>query len=859
MAEIDKSLTEVTKSVEIDGPEEQVELQEEITETLPNAGQTEITPTEDGGVEINFEPGAFNQAQSENHFDNLAELLPDDILGPLGSELNQNYMDYKESRKEWERTYITGLDLLGFKYEDRTEPFSGAAGATHPVLAEAVTQFQAQAYKELLPADGPVRTQIIGAPTPEKEMQSTRVKDFMNYQLMDQMKEYEPEFDQLLFYLPLAGSAFKKVYYDQLLGRAVSKFVPAEDLIVPYSATSLEDATAVVHLVKTKENDLTKQMVSGFYRNVEIGQPGETESDLERKERELEGITKTKDEDIYNILEFHVDLDLEGFEDRGPDGAETGIKLPYIVTIEEGSREILSIRRNYEIADPKKQKIPYIVTVDEGTRNILSIRRNYEIGDPDKNKIPYFTHFKFLPGLGFYGFGLIHMIGGLSRTATAALRQLLDAGTLSNLPAGFKMRGIRIRDDAQSIQPGEFRDVDAPGGNLRDSFMMLPFKEPSQTLLSLMGIVVQAGQRFASIADMQVGDGNQQAAVGTTVALLERGSRTMSAIHKRIYSALKQEFKLMARVFKLYLPQEYPYDVVGGQRMIKQTDFDDRVDILPVADPNIFSQTQRISMAQTELQLATSNPQMHNMYNAYRNMYEALGVKNIDSILVKPMAPMPKDPALEHIDALAGKPFQAFPGQDHRAHITSHLNFMATNIARNNPMVMASLEKNIFEHISLMAQEQIELEFMQELPQLQQMQMMAQQNPQMQQQVIDMQQKIEARKAQLIAEMMEEFMNEEKKITSQFDNDPIAKLRSRELDLRAQENARKEREGKERMDLDKMRAMMNQANVDEKLDQNEELAKLRANTSIEKTILGKTLPNADQMIPSVKIMRSGNE
>ena len=421
------------------------------------------------------------------------------------------------------------------------------------------------------------------------------------------------------------------------------------------------------------------------------------------------------------------------------------------------------------------------------------------------------------------------------------------------------MRGIRIRDDAQSIQPGEFRDVDAPGGNLRDSFMMLPFKEPSQTLLALMGVVVQAGQRFASIADMQVGDGNQQAAVGTTVALLERGSRTMSAIHKRIYSALKNEFQLLARVFKLYLPQEYPYDVVGGQRMIKKTDFDDRVDILPVADPNIFSQTQRISLAQTELQLATSNPGMHNMYQAYRNMYEALGVKNIDSVLIKPMPPQPKDPALEHIDALAGKPFQAFPGQDHRSHITAHLNFMATNMARNNPMVMASLEKNIFEHISLMAQEQIELEFREELLQLQQMQMLAQQNPQMQPQVMQLTQRIEARKAVLISEMMEEFMQEEKKITSQFDNDPIAKLRSRELDLRAMENDRKEREAKERMELDKMKAMMNQANVDEKLDQNEELAKLRANTSIEKTVLSKTLPNSDQMMPTVKIMRSGNE
>ena len=514
------------------------------------------------------------------------------------------------------------------------------------------------------------------------------------------------------------------------------------------------------------------------------------------------------------------------------------------------------------VGSPSGIKLPYIVTLEEGSRQILSIKRNYEVGDQKKNKIQYFVHFKFLPGLGFYGFGLIHMIGGLSRTATAALRQLLDAGTLSNLPAGFKMRGIRIRDDAQSIQPGEFRDVDAPGGNLRDSFMMLPFKEPSQTLLALMGVVVQAGQRFASIADLQVGDGNQQAAVGTTVALLERGSRTMSAIHKRIYSALKNEFQLMARVFKLYLPQEYPYDVVGGQRMIKQSDFDDRVDILPVADPNIFSQTQRISLAQTELQLATSNPQMHNLYQAYRNMYEALGVKNIDSVLVKPMQPMPKDPALEHIDALAGRPFQAFPGQDHRSHITSHLSFMSTNMARNNPMVMASLEKNIFEHISLMAQEQIELEFRNELQQLQQMQMLMKQNPQMaqqmQQQSMRMSQQIEARKAQLISEMMEEFVKEEKSITSQFDNDPIAKLRSRELDLRAMENDRKEREGKQRMDLDKMRAMMNQQNQEEKLEQNEELAKLRANTSIEKTILGKTLPNADQMMPKVDIIRKEN-
>jgi len=826
---IDKSLP--NKKVEIPGPQEQAEQQIEIQENLPNQGETEITPLDDGGVEINFEPGAFSQEQSESHFDNLAELLPEETLNPLGSELAQNYQEYKASRKDWETSYAKGLDLLGFKYETPAQPFQGASGATHPVLSEAVTQFQALAYKELLPADGPVRTRVIGAQTPQKNDQASRVKEFMNYQLMDVMKEYEPEFDQMLFYLPLSGSAFKKVYYDDLLGRTVSKFVPADDLIVPYNATSLEDAEAVIHRIKISENDLRKQQVAGFYRDIELPRPFNQETEVEKKERMLEGTKRTFNEDIYTLLEFHINLDLEGFEDRGPDGAETGIKLPYIVTVEEGSREILSIRRNYEIADPKKQKIPY------------------------------FVHFKFLPGLGFYGFGLIHMIGGLSRTATTALRSLLDAGTLSNLPAGFKMRGIRIRDDAQSIQPGEFRDVDAPGGNIRDSFMTLPFKEPSATLLQLMGVVVSAGQRFASIADLQVGEGNQQAAVGTTVALLERGSRTMSAIHKRIYAALKNEFKLMTRVFKLYLPNEYPYDVVGGQRMIKQTDFDDKIDIIPVADPNIFSQAQRISIAQTELQLASSNPQLHNLYAAYRNMYEALGVKNIDAVLRPPARPMPMDPAVEHIQALGGKPFQAFKGQDHQAHITAHLNFMSTNMARNNPVVMASLQKNIFEHISLMALEQVEMEFQREIVTLQSMQQnpQAMQDPMMQQQVMDLTMKIESRKAVLIAEMMEEYSKEEKKILGDFANDPLAKLRSRELDLRAQENMRKEKEGEERLNLDKMRAMMNQQNTEDKMDQNEDLAKLRANTSIQKTVLSKTLPNAKDMMGGSVIIGTDQE
>ena len=806
MADIDKSLpNEVRTEIKIPG-EEEISQEINVEEIVPEKGPVEVVPEEDGGATIDFEPGAINIPGTENHFDNLADLLPDDILEPIGNELRGNYNDYKMSRKDWEQAYTSGLDLLGFKYENRTEPFQGASGATHPVLAEAVTQFQAMAYKELLPSDGPVRTQILGAVNPMKEQQAQRVKDFMNYQIMDQMQEYEPEFDQMLFHLPLAGSAFKKVYYDDLLGRAVSKFVPADDLIVPYTATSLDDAEAIIHRIKISGNDLRKQQVVGFYKDIELGQPADIENKLEQKERELEGSRKSgRPEDMYTLLECHVNLDLEGFEDMGPDGEPTGIKLPYIVTIDETSSKILSIRRNYKAEDPKK------------------------------NKTQYFVHFKFLPGLGFYGFGLIHMIGGLSRTATSALRQLLDAGTLSNLPAGFKQRGVRVRDEAAPIQPGEFKDVDAPGGSLRDAFYPLPYKEPSQTLLQLMGIVVQAGQRFASISEMQVGEGNSNAAVGTTIALLERGSKVMSAIHKRLYTALKQEFKLLGKVIATYLPPNYPYDVVGGQRQIKQLDFDDRVDILPVADPNIFSMSQRITLAQTELQLATSSPQIHNLYAVYRNMYNALGVKNIDQILPPPPPPAPKDPSLEHIDAMAAKPFQAFTGQDHRAHITSHLNFMSTNMVRNNPAIMASIQKNILEHISLMAQEQVQLEFREQMQQMMMMQQQAQMNPQIGQQIQMITQKIESRKAILIAEMTEEFMKEEKKITSQFDSDPLLKLKSREVDLRAMENERKREADESKAELDRAKLMQAKDISEDKLEQNEDLAKLRAGVSLAKS------------------------
>ena len=800
MADIDKGLPNTRTQIKVPG--EEVEIKEEIKEK----GPVEIVPEEDGGATIDFEPSAVNVPGTDSHFDNLADILPADILDPLGSELKNNYIDYKMSRKEWEKSYTTGLDLLGFKYENRTEPFQGASGATHPVLAEAVTQFQATAYKELLPSDGPVRTQILGVKTPQKDQQAHRVKDFMNYLIMDQMNEYEPEFDSMLFHLPLAGSTFKKVYYDDLLGRAVSKFVPADDLIVPYTANSLAEAEAIIHVVKISENDLRKQQVAGFYSDVELTPPGMTVNDeVSKKEKELEGTKKSgKQIPMYTLLECHVDLDLEGFEDIGPEGKPTGIKLPYIVTVEEGSGTVLSIRRNYAPNDPKKQRVQY------------------------------FVHFKFLPGLGFYGFGLIHMIGGLSRTATVALRQLLDAGTLSNLPAGFKQRGVRVRDEAAPIQPGEFKDVDAPGGNLREAFFPLPYKEPSATLLQLMGIVVQAGQRFAAISELQIGEGTQNAAVGTTIALLERGSKVMSAIHKRLYSSMRQEFKLLSKIISTYLPPEYPYDVVGGARVIKQTDFDERIDILPVADPNIFSMSQRITLAQTQLQLATSNPQIHNLYQAYRTMYEAIGVKNIDGILPPPAPVQPMDPSMEHIMAMSGKPFQAFPGQDHRAHITSHLNFMSTNMVRNNPAVMAAIQKNILEHISLMAQEQIQLEFREQLMQIQMMQQQAPVNPQVAQQLQVLTQQIESRKAVLIAEMTEDFMREEKKITSQFDSDPLLKLKAREVDLKAMENERKKQSDQDKNDLARAKLMQAKDISEEKMDQNEKLAKLRAGVSLAK-------------------------
>ena len=794
---------------------EEVELEAQEPEEAPN-----VQMFEDGGAVVNFGTPQQPQVQ-QGHGANLAEDLDDDILNDISDDVMKNFEDCRSSRSEWEQTYVNGLDLLGFKYEDRTEPFQGSSGATHPVLAEAVTQFQSLAYKELMPAGGPVRTQIIGLETPDKSKQAQRVKEFMNYQLMINMKEYEPEFDQMLFNLPLSGSTFKKVYYDAILGRCVSKFVPAEDLYVPYTSTSLEDTECIIHKVKMTKNDLIQSQLGGLYRDIDLDGDENYENDqVGEKKDELSGV-EPKNDDVYTILEAHIHLEIEGMEDIDPKTNEpTGVKFPYIVTLDEGSGKILSITRNWEEQDQLKRR--------KG----------------------YFVHFKFLPGLGFYGFGLIHMIGGLSRTATAALRQLLDAGTLSNLPAGFKMRGIRVRDEAQPLQPGEFRDVDAPGGRLDDAFKILPFKGPDNTLLQLMGVVVSAGQRFASIADLQVGDGNQSAAVGTTVALLERGSRVMSAIHKRIYSAMKSEFALLEKVFVTFLPPFYPYDVVGGQNQIYQTDFDGRVDIIPVADPNIFSQTQRIAIAQSELQIAMSNPQLHNVYHAYRHLYEALGVKDIDQILPPPPKPQAMDPATENVLALNGKKIQAFPKQDHQAHMKAHLLFMGTTICRNNPQALGILQQNCTEHINLMAGEQVEIEFAEEIQQVQQTQQQMQpiiqqmqQNPQMQpppqlQQLQQMEAQLkiqmEARKANLIAEFMEDYAKAEKETLNQIDGDPLLKLKDRELDIKARTEQARREETEEKMNLERAKMLQAKNVAEDKLEQNDEHAKLRAAVSLAK-------------------------
>ena len=778
------------------------------------------------GAEIieDGEGGAIVQAIREGEMDipdesipfdaNLAEILDDGTLGELSSELRASYNEDLDSRDEWEETYVKGLDLLGLRTEERTTPFEGASGITHPMISESVTQFQAQAYKELLPAGGPVRTNVLGLQSSEREEQANRVKDFMNYQITEVMEEYDPDMDQMLFYLPLSGSTFKKVYFDQTRQRAVAKFIPAQDLVVPYSASDLATSTRVTHVLRMDENDVRKMQVAQVYRDVDLNTSSDTEEDpVRQKVNELEGISKNYSDDVLTILEMHVELDLERFEDLDPEtGEPTGIRLPYVVTIDESSGKVLAIRRNYDMDDPLKRKRQY------------------------------FVHYKFMPGLGFYGFGLVHMIGGLGRAATSLLRQLIDAGTLANLPAGFKARGVRVRNSDEPLQPGEFRDIDAPGGSIRDAIVPLPYKEPSATLAQLLGGLVNDGRRFVALADQQMSDMNQETPVGTTVAMLERGMKVMSAIHKRMHYAQRTEFRLLARIFAENLPPMYPYEVAGAPQQVKMQDFDARIDVLPVSDPNIFSMSQRVTLAQTQLQLAQSNPQMHNLHAAYRRMYQALEVQNIDEILPPPPPPpQPQDPAVENGLLIGGQVPQAFAQQDHDAHLAAHIALLEIPMMQNAPPVLSALFTHALQHISFKAREQVDKELQQitaqPQQQMQQLQLMAQAgavDPMVaQQQMAALQQQgpaqftpeqIESRVAQVEEEMIKDLMPKLSYSPEGDQEDPLVKIRMQELSIKQMEAQHKAAMDQANLELEGARLEQRAVTDAARLDLQEEVA-----------------------------------
>ena len=724
---------------------------------------------------------------------NLVDEIDATELSRLASDVLSSIKADKESRSEWEETYVDGLKYLGMHFDEtRSNPFQGSSGVIHPILAEAVTQFQAQAYKEMLPAKGPVKTEIVGARSPEVEAQADRVQEFMNFYIMNVMSEYDPELDMMLFYLPLAGSAFKKVYFDTAIGRAMSKFIEPQDLVVPYEATDIFSAERVTHVLRMSKNEIRKQQLAGFYADIELTGGGvnftrdEIDEEIDKIEGTAPGYSEDRDHTVYEV---HTILDLPGFEDIGQDGEPTGLKLPYIVTI------------------------------DEPTQRVLAIRRNYKEQDPLRQKINYFVQYKFLPGLGFYGLGLSHMIGGLAKASTSILRQLIDAGTLANLPAGFKARGMRIRDEDDPLQPGEFRDIDTTGASLRENLIPLPIKEPSNVLMSLLGLLVESGKRFASIADMNVGDMNQAMPVGTTVALLERGTKVMSAIHKRLYYGQRIEFQLLATVFGEYLPPVYPYQTGTGPQEVKGQDFDGRVDIIPVSDPNIFSQSQRITMAQELLQMVQSNPEIHGpmgTYEAYRRMYAALGVDNVESLLQpppQPQPPMPVDAGLENSGLMMGAPAQAFAPQNHQAHVDAHRNLFLTTVVKENPAVQASIISHCMQHLQFMAaqmaQNQLPPELVQQQQQIEQAansgQIPPQQAQMMLSQIMTQQEQFSA---PILAQLVQDFLLS---IGQGDEEDPLVQIRQRELDLRAEE-----------IDLDKKQFEQKEASrKQEKLLENE--------------------------------------
>jgi hypothetical protein len=705
-----------------------------------------------GGLEIVIEPGKDG---SEDFNANIAEEMDEDDLVSLAGDLLGEFEEDVSSRKDYMQTYVDGLDLLGMKLEDRTEPWPGACGVYHPLLSEALVKFQAETIMETFPASGPVKTQIIGKETPEKVEAAARVKDDMNYQLTEKMVEYRPEHERMLWGLGLSGNAFKKVYFDPSLDRQVSIYVPTEDVVVPYGASNLETAERVTHAMRKTPNDLRKLQVAGFYRDVELGDPQDTLDEVEKKIAEKMGFKATAD-DRFKVLEMQVDLDLKGYEDKDKDGEETGIALPYIVTIEKQTQTILAIRRNWNEDDPNK------------------IKRNH------------FVHYPYIPGFGFYAFGLIHLIGAFAKSGTSIIRQLVDCGTLSNLPGGFKTKGLRVKGDDTPIAPAEFRDVDVASGTIKDNIMTLPYKEPSQVLYSLLGTIVEEGRRFASAADLKVSDMSAQSPVGTTLAILERTLKVMSAVQARIHYAMKQEFKLLKGIIRDYTDDEYSYQPDSAHPRIKRSDYD-MVEVIPVSDPNAATMSQKVVQYQAVLQLAQGAPQIYDMPLLHRQMLEVLGIRNADKLIPSTDTQKPKDPISENMDVLSGKPLKAFIYQDQDAHITTHTSFlqdpMTAQIIGQNPMAQqigAALQAHIAEHYGFKYRQMIEQKLGAPLPDRDQ----------------DIPQDYEVAISRLVAQAAQQLTIQNQAQAAQQEaqqqaQDPIIQMQQAELQLKAQEVQRK--------------------------------------------------------------------
>jgi hypothetical protein len=728
----------------------------------------EIILEEDGGATVEM---GEDDAQEVDFYSNLADIIDPDALAQISLDVASMFDADKSSRSDWEEQYAKGLDLLGLRMEERTQPFRGASAATHPMITEAIIQFQAQAFKELMPAGGPVRTQIMGKETVDKYQQSSRVQDFMNYQITSVMEEYTPEFDQQLFYTGYGGSTFKKVYYDYQLGRMVSKLCLADDVYIPYNGSSVvSQCPRLTHRIAMDSNEYNKRALAGEYIDTPVStyEMPSNPSQIKEAVDRLTGIQPANDVGEVFLLEQMVDLDLLGFEDLDENGEATGIKLPYVVTMLEDSLKVVGIRRNWKQNDELRR------------------RRNY------------FVHYVLVEGPGAYGLGFVHLIGGLAKASTSALRQLIDAGTLSNLPAGFKAKGARIADNSDPIQPGEWRDIDAGGAELSASLMPLPYKEPSQVLFSLLGFLVDSGKRLSSTADMQIGDGNQYAQVGTTLALLERGSMVMSSIHKRMHYAQTLEFKLLFEGFGEYLPDEYPYDVPGASRRIKKSDFNSMVSVQPVADPNIFSSAQRIQLAQMQLQLAQSAPQMHNMYEAYYRMYAALNIRDIDGVLLAQNTNMPRDPASENSDVLNTMKLKAFAGQQHDAHIASHLMMGMSPLLQASPDAARELQKHVLDHVRLKSEEDVEAELFQSYGT----------DPD---RMVSALQK-EGMVAIKIATYMQEMRTMQEELAGGEEGpDPLIKLKETEIQQRAQNDQAKIQIDQQKLTLDQQKAQQKNA------------------------------------------------